>query len=151
MAISTDAIVEFFGTQDTVSSSTSSVADGAYSADADTSEWTNDDDAPRASAVLDCTFSTAPDANSDVELYARLTDIQSTNDQLVPTDNSPWVYLGSFPLKDVTTAQYIPLEIVLPNTKTSQGYDFYIKNNGGQTMSSGWDLYITPKTFGPHA
>ena len=61
------------------------------------------------------------------------------------------VYLGAFPVKNVTTAQYIPLDVVLPNTKTSQGYDFYIRNNGGQTISAGWDLYVTPKTYGPHA
>lgn len=56
MAISTDAAVEFFGTQDTVTSSSSSVADNAFSVAGDITTWTNDDDAPMASIVLEATF-----------------------------------------------------------------------------------------------
>lgn len=151
MAISTDALVDFFGTQDTVTSASSSVTNGSFSVSGDITEWVNDDDAPMASVVLECTYSVAPTANTTVDLFVVLKDIQSTNDQLAPTDNFQHVYLGAFPVKNVTTAQYIPLDVVLPNTKTSQGYDFYIRNNGGQTISAGWDLYVTPKTYGPHA
>lgn len=149
MAISTDAAIEFFGTQDTITGSGGTVADAAFGAAATT--WTNDDDAPIASVVLSCSFTTAPDANSSVSLYLRLLNIQSTNDQDVPDANFGHVYVGSFPLNDVTTQQYIPIDIRLPNTVTSQQYNFYIENGGGQTMDSDWNLYITPKTIGPHA
>ena len=78
-------------------------------------------------------------------------NIDSTNDQITPDANFGHVYLGSFPLDDTISTQYIPLDIRLPNTYTSQVYEFYIENNGGQTMSAGWTLKITPKTIGPHA
>ena len=149
MAIGTDSAVEFFGTQDKITGSGGTVVDGAFGAAATT--WTNDDDAPMASIVLEVTYSSAPDANSSVNLYARPLDIQSTNDGGVPDANFGHVYLGSFPLNDVTSAQYIAIDIRLPNTKTSQEYNFYIENNGGQTISPTWDLYVTPKTIGPHA
>lgn len=151
MAISTDSAIDFFGTQDTVTSSSSSVADGAFSVTADITQWTNDDDAPSASMTLEATYATAPDANSSVNLYARLMNIQSTNDQDVPDGNYQHTYLGSFPLNNVTTAQYIAIDVPLPNAYSSQVYEFYIENNGGQTISAGWDLYVTPKTIGPHA
>lgn len=151
MAIGTDAAIEFFGTQDTVTGSTSSVADAAFSVAGDISAWTNDDDAPAASVILSCAFATAPDAYSTVSLYGRLINIQSTNDQDTPDANYQHTFLGVFPLNNVTTTQYIAVDVALPNTKTSQEYEFYIENNGGQTMSAGWNLYVTPKTIGPHA
>lgn len=149
MAISTDAAIDFYGTQDTVTSSTAAVTDGSFSAQEDT--WTNDDDAPVASIVFAGTYSTAPDANSQVHLYARLLNIQSTNDQITPDANFEHVYLGSFPLDDTTSAQYVSIDVRLPNTKTSQEYEFYIRNAAGQTLGAGWNLYVTPKTVGPHA
>lgn len=149
MAISTDSAIEFFGTQDTITGSGGTVADAAFGAAATT--WTNDDDAPMASVVLSCSYTTAPDANSSVNLYLRPLNIQSTNDQDVPDANFTHVFVGSFPLNDVTSQQYIPIDIRLPNTVTSQQYNFYIENNGGQTMDSDWNLYVTPKTIGPHA
>ena len=149
MAIETGDAIEKFGTQDTVTSSTASVTDTSFSAQEDT--WTNDDDAPLASVVLECTFSTAPDANSSVGLFARLLNIQSTNDAETPNADMTAVALGSFALNDVTSAQYSAIDVKLPNTKTSQEYEFYIQNNGGQTISAGWDLYVTPKTYGASA
>lgn len=155
MAISTDSAIEFFGTQDTVTAGggTSAVTDGSFSASGDvvSGGWTNDDDAPMASVVLTCAYATAPTASTSVNLYARLMNIDSTNDQITPDANFGHVYLGSFPLNDTTSTQYIPLDVRLPNTYTSQVYEFYIENNAGQTMSAGWTLKITPKTIGPHA
>lgn len=151
MEIGADSLVEFFGTQDTVTSGSSSVTDGSFSVAGDITTWTNDDDAPMASVVFEGTYSVSPTASSSVNLYARLMNIQSTNDQNAPDANFQHVYLGSFPLNDVTTAQYTAIDVRLPNTKTSQEYEFYIENNGGQTLSAGWDLYVTPKTYGPHA
>ena len=150
MAISTDSAIEFFGTQDTVTSSSSSVTDGSFSVSGDITTWTNDDDAPQAAVVFEGTYSTAPTADTTVDLYARLMNVQSTNDQDAPDSNFLHYYLGSFPLNDVTSAQYIVIRVALPNTKTSQEYDFYIQNNAGQTLSAGWDLYVTPLTVGPH-
>lgn len=151
MAISTGAAIEFFGTQDTLGTSSAAVANNAFSIAGDLSTWTNDDDAIMASVVLTCNFSVAPTANSSVNLYARLLDISGTNDATVPDANFQQVYVGSFPLNDSTVAQYIPIDIGLPNTYTSQQYEFYVENKSGQSLPAGWDLLITPKAIGAHA
>jgi hypothetical protein len=78
MAIGADSAVDFFGTQDSLDSSSASVADAAFSVVGDLIAWVNDDDAPQASVVLEATFSVAPDANSSVALFAQLNDVQST-------------------------------------------------------------------------
>lgn len=151
MAIGTDAAVEYFGTQDTLGTSSATVADNAFSIASDLSTWTNDDDAPMASVTALIDFSVAPDANSSVNLYLRLLNTQSTNDSDVPDANFQHKYVGSFPMNDVTTNQYITIDIALPNGKTSQEYEFYIENKAGQTIQASWDIYVTPKTIGPHA
>ena len=151
MAISTDSAVEFFGTQDTLGTSSATVADAAFSVASDLSTWTNDDDAPRASVTALIDYAVAPDVNSVVNLYLRLLNTQSTNDNEIPDANFTHTYVGSFPVNDVTTNQYVTIDISLPNGKSSQEYEFYIENQTGQTIQAGWDLYVTPKTIGPHA
>ena len=151
MAISTGAAIEFFGTQDTLGTSSAAVADAAFSIASDLSTWTNDDDAVIASVTLSCTFSVAPTANTSLNLYLRLLDVQSTNDNTVPDANFQHVYVGSFPLNDSTSAQYITIDIGLPNAYTSQQYEFYIENRSGQSLPAGWDIFVTPKAIGPHA
>lgn len=151
MAIGTGTAVNFFGTQDTLGTSSSSVSNDAFSVAADLSTWVNDDDAPQASVTLSCNFSSAPTANSSLNLYVRLLNVQSTNDNTVPDANFQHRYVGSFPLNDSTVAQYISIDISLLNAYTSQQYEFYIENKSGQSLPSGWDLDITPKSIGPHA
>jgi len=93
MAIGTSAAIEFFGTQDTLGTSSAAVADAAFSIASDLSTWTNDDDAPQASVVLLANFSVAPTANTYINLYLRLLNVQSTNDQDVPDVNFWVMYL----------------------------------------------------------
>ena len=151
MAIATGAAVEFFGTQDTLGTSSAAVADAAFSIAGDLSTWTNDDDAPMASVTLLANFSVAPTANTSVNLYLRLLDVQGTNDGTVPDANFQHTYVGSFPLNDSTVAQYITIDIGLPNSVTSQQYEFYVENQSGQSLPAGWDIYVTPKAIGPAA
>lgn len=155
MAISTDSAIDFFGTQTTITAGggTSSVADAAFSVSGDvvSGGWTNADDAKEAAMVFAGTYSVAPDANSSVDLYLRPLNIDGTNDQDTPDANFPHVYVGSFPLNDVTSAQYCTIVIALPNVYTSQVYEPYIQNNGGQTLSAGWTIKATTKAIGPHA
>lgn len=150
MAIGTDSAIEFFGTQDTLGTSSATVADAAFSIAGDLSTWTNDDDALMASVTALIDYAVAPDASSSVNLYLRLLNTQSTNDSDVPDANFQHFYVGSFPVNDVTTNQYVTIDISLPNGKTSQEYEFYIENKTGQTIQAGWDIYVTPKTIGPH-
>jgi hypothetical protein len=151
MAIATGAAVEFFGTQDTLGTSSAAVADDAFSIAGDLSTWVNDDDALQASVTLLCNFSVAPTANSSLNLYVRLLNVQSTNDSTVPDANFQHRYVGSFPLNDSTVAQYITIDIGLPNSVTSQQYEFYVENTSGQSLPAGWDIYVTPKAIGPAA
>ena len=149
MAISSGTAVNFFGTQDALGTSSAAVANDAFSISGDLSTWTNDDDAPQASVTLLCNFSVAPTVNSSLNLYARLLDVQSTNDNTTPNANFQHRYLGSFPLNDSTVDQYISIDVSLPNAYASQQYEFYIENKSGQSLPLGWDLYVTPKTIGP--
>jgi hypothetical protein len=151
MAIGTNALVEVFGTQDTLGTTSGSVVNDAFSVAGDLSTWTNTDDAPRASVTLSATFSVAPTQGSVVNLFLRLLDVQSTNDQEIPDADYGHVYVGSFPVNNVTSAQYQAIDISLPNGSTSQQYEFYVENKSGQSMSAGWDIYVTPKTYGPSA
>lgn len=151
MTIGTNAAIEFFGTQDTIDLTTASVASGAFSIAADQTPWTNDDDAISASLVFGSTFSVAPAATSEVSVFVRIMDIDGTNDPETPSAAFPFTFLGSCPVDNVTSGQFISIDISLPNTKTSQIYNFYIQNNSDQTLSAGWTLKITPKAIGPHA
>ena len=153
MAITTNDAVEKFGIQDQVSlvAGTAAVANNAFSVAGDvvSGNWTNTDDAAAGSMILECTFSVAPTASSVIHLYARLLDIVGTSDQQTPDADFNHVYLGSFPLNNNTTAQIIPIEIGLPNVKTSQIYQFYLENKSGQSLPAGWKLWLTPKAIGP--
>ena len=154
MAISTGSAIEFFGTQDTLGTSSAARADGAFSQASDLSTWVNDDDAVSASVTLLANWTTtAPDANTSVNLYLRLLDVEGTNDGTIPDANFQHTYVGSFPLNDATGAQYITIDIGLPNSVTSQNYEFYIENQSGsaESLPAGWDIYVTPKAIGPHA
>ncbi len=151
MAIGTDSAIHFFGTQDTLGTSSAAVADDAFSIASDLSTWVNDDDAPTASVTLLANFAVAPTANTTINLYLRLLNLQSTNDATVPDANFQHLFVGSFPLNDSTVAQYITIDIPLPNGLTSQNYEFYVENKSGQSLPLGWDIFVTPKTIGPHA
>ena len=159
MAIGTNDNIDKFGTQDVVDdTSTSLITNTSFSVAADIATWTNDDDAPLANFVLECQFdTTAPtDDVGSIDLYARVLNIQSTNDPGEPSATNKNYYLGHFPIdwtiaNDVNYFSYI-YGARLPNTQTSQQYDFYIHNNAtGQQIGVDWNMWITPLTEGPSA
>lgn len=155
MAIGTNDSIDKFGTQDTVTAGggTSAVTAGSFSAAGDvvSGGWTNDDDAREASVVGNFTFGVAPAVNTSINLYLRLMDIDGTGDQRTPSANFRYKQVGAFLVDATTSAQPIAIDIELPNTKTSQVYEFYIENRTAQTLSAGWTLKVTPKAIGPHA
>ena len=153
MAIGTNDTIEKFGTLDDLDSTSGTVANNAYSVQGDLASWTNTDDAPMAAMIGLFTFGTAPTAGTTIDLFCRLLNIvDTTKDTQTPTDDQPVIYMGSYVLDNVTTEQVLSIDIALPNAKSSQEYEFYIKNNGtGQTLSSGWSLQVMPKTYGPSA
>ena len=155
MAIGTDSAIDFFGTQDEITNGTqTSLTDGSYSVSGEQTLWTNDDDAPQAMFRLLLTasgLSGAPDGGV-VNLYAQPQNIDgSTGDQFLPSANFQHTYLGSFPLEQTDSSQQILISASLPNYKTSSEYIFIIENQSGVTLGTDFELWIIPKTIGPHA
>lgn len=151
MAIGADSAIDFFGTQDEVTTSSAAVNNAAFSIASDTSEWTNDDDSKAVSVTLASAFASAPSAGATVDLYLQPMNVQSTNDNPAVDSNYKGKYVGSFLMDADATKHYVTIDIVLPNYKTSSSYTSYVYNNTGQQMSASWNLYFTPKTQGPHA
>lgn len=160
MAISTGNVIDFFGTQDTVTigTGTAAVADAAYSAQTDvvSGGWTNDDDAELATFALTFQYPSGTIDANGIHLFARLMNIDGTADE--PQTDSGWPnhYLGTFPTDSglaATTDNTLSLgyDAPLPNVNTSQVYEFYIQNDCGVTMTAGWTMKIKPKAKGAHA
>lgn len=158
MAIETNAAINFFGTQDEVTSGTPATIANALWGKADeggTVSWTNDDDALWASAVLKCQFDTTFPTKGTIELYAHLLQIQSTNDPGVPSVDYPHKFVAVFPIDfsiaaDVDFYTHIAL-FQIPVIGAAQAIDWYIRNNlTGQTIGVSWQLWITPISPGPH-
>ena len=160
MAIGADSAIAFFGTQDEVTvASPGAVSNGAFSAASDVNDWTNDDDAPLAMFVLVLQdLSGAATAGDTIDLYCKpLNVVNTTGDHQGPNANCLSIYLGSFLIDAVDPAatddNYVLGPVALPNTKTSQEYEFYIYNNLTTVGidAADWELWITPMTYGPHA
>lgn len=153
MSIATGDLIDSFGTQDAVTTSGSSTSADAFTS---AGQWTNDDDAPEAAALLIAQWATATSiAGKVIRLYGRPHNVQSTNDAPAPSATNPVIYLGSFvaPASTGSTDFYMPLvsgRMRLPNQYSSQVWEFYIENKTGQTISANWSLYVTPISRGPH-
>lgn len=160
MAIGSNDFIDKFGTQDTVTvgTGTSAVASAAFSASGDvvSGGWTNDDDAPMADFVLTYQYTSGSISQDGVKLYMRLMNIDGTADEPQPDTGYKHHYLGTFipdSNQGASTNNSLSLgkDVALPNTYTSQVYEFYIENLLGVTITAGWTLKVTPKTGGPHA
>jgi len=155
MTIDVGAAIDVFGITDTIDSTAAAVVDGAFSAGiTDIAAWTNDDDAPMGRFQLTFQYSTGTlGSSAQVPLYARLLNIDgSTGDAPVPDASYPYEYLGSFrvdPNLAVSTDDNYWLDAPLPNGKTSQEYEFYIRNMTGVDFVAGWKFRVTPKTIAP--
>ena len=154
MAISTNDAVDTYGTQDTITTGTpGAITTGSFSAAADCADWVNDDDATEGAFVLKCQWGTVTSiGDKPINLFARLNDIDSTNDPKDPGTTNHSIYLGSFNAPGSASAStdvYIPGRFPLPNFYTSQSYRFFLENLTGQTISSGWSLKVTPIAQGP--
>lgn len=132
-----------FGTQVTAISGTATRAAGAFSTSGEATAQTSQT-YPLFDASLSCSYTTAPTEGDLVHLYRRDIDIDGTNDATIPEAGYEHHYLGSFPVKDVTSQQYISLK----DCPASEDYELYIENDADQTMDSDYVLKITPKTFG---
>ena len=106
---------------------------------------TDHNDYPDGVFVLGVTFGTAPAANSIVHLFARPLNIDGTNDATIPSATYRSLYIGSFLVAATTGAQYA----YLIGRNLPKEADYYIYNEAGQTISTGWTLKVTPLTIVP--
>lgn len=149
MALPTGSGKRVFDSVFTVDNSPSAVANNAFSDAADVNNFTNSGDAPTASVTFSATFVLAPTLGSVVNLYARLMAFDGSQNAEIPTANYPNIYLGSFPLKTVTSLQHAIIEVALPSNKTGQVYQLYYENKSGQSIPAGWAATLTPQGIGP--
>ena len=154
MTISTDDLIDKFGTPDPVSASggTSAVSDGAMAADADADVWINDDDAALAAAILTWQY---PSGTIDGKIYLhhQQQNPQGTADGPLPTTSNKVGFLGTFDVSpgQAAATDYANVAIIrLPNAKSLAEYKFVPFNDSGVAMSAGWTLHIVPLTGGPH-
>jgi hypothetical protein len=117
--------------------------DANYTLSSDANNW------PDAEFVLVCAFvTTSLIEGKQINLYARPLDVQSTNDTEVPEAGRPTHRVGSFTVNGVTTTQYIVLDGLFA-TDLPRSAAYYLHNETGQTVSSGWSLYVTPRNVIP--
>jgi hypothetical protein len=155
VAISENALIDFFGTTDPIDAgSTTAITSSSFTLESDVTTWTNDDDAPFCILILTCQWGTAPDDGSTIDIYARRMNIDGTADSPKPSTVNLDQLIGSFTVDGDTAAtndiSHASEWLVLPNMKSSQEYDFYLHNRTGQDISANWDLDIIPATRGPH-
>jgi hypothetical protein len=116
--------------------------DASYSVAADGANY------PDAKFVFSGAFATAPTEGATLALYARPLDIDGAADADAPETTRPGVFIGTFVVNNVTTAQ--PIELIAQDVPWKA--DYYLHNNGtGQTLSAGWTLKVTPFTVAPAA
>lgn len=138
-----------YASQVTLEDSGASAASDAFVAadDADLAV-ANHYDYPFADFVLKCDFGAAVNGTSVVNLYRRDLNIDSTNDAPAPSDSCPHLLVGVFVIPSGTSATgYYPCTDV----PLAKDCEFYIENKSNQSISAGWDLKATPKTYKPGA
>ena len=84
MANTNDMIRKFFTTDAIDDGTTSAILNGEFSVAGDITTWTNTDDATHGVFILNATFSAAPTANTTIDLFAQLMNIDGTSDAPVP-------------------------------------------------------------------
>jgi len=132
-----------------------SLAAGAYSPASDVStalSSTNTIKYPRA----DITLMIAPtaavtSASQQVYLWRRDLNIDSTNDDPVPTASNQAKLVGNFTIPYATTAStthYVhAVDVPLPGDSAGAGAcEFFISNGLAVNIPIGWTLKVSPKT-----
>jgi len=101
---------------------------------------------PDAEFVLKVQFVTVTSIeNKVIGLYARPLNIDGTSDAPTPTTTYAEKYIGSFVLQAsaASTDQYLTVFAEgLPKEA-----EYYLYNLSGQTITAGWTLKVTPRTY----
>lgn len=139
-----------WGTEKTLEASGGSCSTGAIAQANDASYGVVADGAsfPDARFVFRGQFGSVTSIeNKTIALYARPLNIDSTNDAPAPTATYLQKYIGAFVLQasSANTDQY--LSLIAYDVPAEA--DYYIVNNAGQTLSAGWTLKVTPRSYKP--
>ena len=98
---------------------------------------------PDAEFMLSATWASAPSAGMAVQLFAVPLDIDGTNDAEANVSFGVGVLVGSFIVNNVTSTQYMRCA----GTDLPKLANYYLYNTSGQTISAGWTLKVTPKSY----
>lgn len=141
----------YHGTTTTLEGNGASLTSGgtpaaANDATLDLGGYTAPADYPHVRFVFTGTFSTSTGIeNKVIELIAQELDVDGTKDTEAPTASFRHKVVESFPLKNVTSAQTIVVDVYDAPRKAN----YHIYQASGQTLSAGWVLKATPFTYGP--
>ena len=99
-------------------------------------------------AVLTCDFGAAVGNNLAISLFRQDLNIDGTSDAPAPATTYRHQYVGRF---SVPSGQSASATYPCPDVPLTKECQFSIENGTDQSISAGWILKITPKTFAPAA
>jgi hypothetical protein len=103
-------------------------------------------DYPDVEFALMVNYTSAPTANSQINLVIRPKNIDGSNAAQVPTASYRPHQPGFFRVAAVTGAQYLYCRV----RDVPQTFDAYLYNNNtGQSVPAGWTLKATPVSYAP--
>lgn len=106
---------------------------------------------PMADAAIFASFSTSvSSASNTLVLYRRDLNIDGTNDAPVPTSASPAysaIVVNAMAVPPYTAAS--SGYFFIPNVPLAGDCEFYLQNNTNASISAGFTVKITPKTYAP--
>lgn len=112
----------------------------------DLGTYTAPADYPHVRFVLSVTMSTGTGIeNKVIELIAEAQDIDGTNDAPASTATYRQRVVGTFVLKGIGTIQYLDCDVYDAPRKAN----YFLFENVGANINSGWTLKATPFTYGP--
>lgn len=138
-----------WGTQKTLEASGASISNGAIAQADDAAYDTVVDGSnyPDAVFVLRLQFVTVTSIeNKVIGLYARPKNIDGAgNHAPAPTTTYMEKYIGSFTLQ--AGASSVNQYLTLAAEDLPKEADYYLINLAGQTVTAGWTLKVTPRTY----
>ncbi len=127
----------------------SGASDVFVQADDDTLEGTgNASHYPLADFVLNAAFGATVAAGGIVRLYRQDLNIDGASDAPAPGTACRNLFVGSF---IIATGNSAKTTYPLPDVPITLDNAFWIENITGESITAGWDLKATPKTFNPGA
>lgn len=109
---------------------------------------TNGGGYPDAEFTLSINYAAAPAENGVIALYARpITPEGMVGMTEVPETTRSTVFIGVFPLNNVTGWQDITLAPAGFARDVPRNAEYYVHSNGAGQQATTWKLVITPRTY----